>query len=384
MRGKLITAINPKVLTWARERCGLSVEDLARDLRKDSDIVKQWESGEAFPSYTTLEKLAYGHFKVPLAVFFFPEPPDVEDPVAKFRRLPEYELGRLSFDTRQKIMLAQAYQESLMELLQEPIASTLIWKELKTTTSCLPEIAPDVRNYLHISQEQQFHFGKENIAFKTWRDAIEKCGIFTFKASFKDRFVSGFCLIHDQFPIIMVNNSNSFSRQVFTLFHELGHILLGVNGITDVDDNYIDLMNKSDRLLEIACNKFAAEVLVPSSSLLKELPAFKAEGLKIVPELAKKYSVSREVILRRLLDYGAVDQACYASKAKEWNGDYLRQSRGTKGGNPYRTKLSYLGEGFSRLAFENYRQGRLSKAELALHLNVRARKLDKFESYIGW
>ncbi len=98
----MITAINPKVLTWARKRCGLSVEDLARNLGKDSDIVLQWESGEAFPSYTTLETLAYGHFKIPLAVFFFPEPPDIEDPAAKFRRLPEYELERLSPDTGRK------------------------------------------------------------------------------------------------------------------------------------------------------------------------------------------------------------------------------------------------------------------------------------------
>jgi Zn-dependent peptidase ImmA (M78 family)/transcriptional regulator with XRE-family HTH domain len=380
----LITSTNPKILTWARERCGLSVEDLARNLGKNSDIVQQWESGEAFPSYTTLETLAYSHFKVPLAVFFFPEPPDIEDAAAKFRRLPEYELGRLSSDTRQKILLAQAYQESLKELLQEPTASTLIWQDLKTTTSCLPELASDVRDYLQVSLEQQFSFSKGDEAFKTWREAIEQCGVYTFKDSFKDRFVSGFCLIHDQFPIIMVNNSNSFSRQIFTLFHELGHILLGVNGITDVEDKYIDLMSNSDRSLEIACNKFAGEVLVPSSAFLKELPAFEAEGQKIVPELAKKYSVSREVILRRLLDYGAIDQAYYASKAKEWNGDYLRQSRETKGGNWYRTRLSYLGDGFSHLAFENYRQGRLSKAELAEHLNVRARNLEGFESYIGW
>jgi len=380
----LITAINPKVLTWARKRCGLSVEDLARNLGKDSDIVLQWESGEAFPSYTTLETLAYGHFKIPLAVFFFPEPPDIEDPAAKFRRLPEYELERLSPDTWQKILLAQTYQDSLKELLQEPAASNLVWQDLKTTASCLPELASDVRDYLHVSLEQQFSFGREDKAFKTWRDAIEQCGVYTFKDSFKDRFVSGFCLIHDQFPIIMVNNSNSFSRQVFTLFHELGHILLGVNGITDVEDSYIDLMSNKDRSLEIACNKFASEVLVPSSAFLKELPSFEAEGQEIVPELARKYSVSREVILRRLLDYGAINQAYYASKAAEWNRDYLRQNRETKGGNWYRTRLSYLGEGFSHLAFENYRQGKLSKADLAEHLNVRARKLDQFETYIGW
>ena len=380
----MITAINPEILTWARKRCGFSVDELAEDLGKDSDIIRQWESGQKSPSYTTLEALAYSHFKIPLAVFFFPEPPDVDDPVAKLRRLPDYELEKLSYDTRQKILLAQAYQESLKELLQEPTASRLIWNDVKPSTSSLPEIASDIRSYLGVSLEQQFSFRGLDEAFKAWRNAIEQCGVYTFKDSFKDRFVSGFCLFHDRFPVVMINNSNSFSRQIFTLLHELGHILLGVNGITDVDDSYIDLMGNSDRSLEIACNHFAAEVLVPSSAFLKEIPTFETEGQEIIPELAKKYSVSREVILRRLLDYSAIDQAYYASKAAEWNRDYLRQSRGVSGGNWYLTKLSYLSEGFTRLAFESYRQGRLSKAELAEHLNVKARNLERLESHIGW
>ena len=168
-----------------------------------------------------------------------------------------------------------------------------------STSSTLPELASDIRSYLGISLEQQFNFRGFGEAFKAWRNAIEQCGVYTFKDSFKDRFVSGFCLFHDKFPVIMVNNSNSFSRQIFTLFHELGHILLGVNGITDVEDRYIDFMDNNDRSLEIACNHFAAEVLVPSSAFLKEVPEFEAAGQEIIPELAKKYSVSREVVLLR-------------------------------------------------------------------------------------
>ena len=62
----------------------------------------------------------------------------------------------------------------------------------------------------------------------------------------------------------------------------------------------------------------------------------------------------------------------------------MRQRRGTSGGNWYLTKLSYLGEGFTRIAFESYRQGRVTKDELAGHLNVKARNLESFERQIGW
>jgi Zn-dependent peptidase ImmA (M78 family) len=221
--------------------------------------------------------------------------------------LPDYELKRLSPDTRQKILIAQAYQESLKELLQKPIVSNLIWQDVSISLSAIPETASNVRSYLGISLEQQFSFRKGDEAFKAWRNALEQCGIFTFKDSFMDRFVSGFCLFHDEFPIIMINNSNSFSRQIFTLLHELGHILFGVNGITDVEEDYLNFMKNSEYSLEVACNRFAAEVLVPSSSFREDISAFEAAGQEIIPELAKKYSVSREVILRRLLDLGAID-----------------------------------------------------------------------------
>src|SRR5208282_6291742 len=134
----------------------------------------------------------------------------------------------------------------------------------------------------------------------------ETAGIFTFKDSLEDRFISGFCLLHDQFPVIMVNNSNALSRQMFTIAHELGHILFGVHGITDIDEAYFDLMDQADRELEIKCNEFAAELLVPDEEFKKDIVSFRATGPEIIPQIAQKYSVSREVILRRLLEHKLV------------------------------------------------------------------------------
>ena len=119
---------------------------------------------------------------------------------------------------------------------------------------------------------------------------------------------------------------------------------------------------------------------VPSEVFRDDIPShFEPE---IVPSLADKYSVSREVILRRLLEEGVVSQEYYASKAHEWNRDYLRIPPKEKGGNWFLTQLSYLGEGYTRLAFEGYYRGRLSKEQLAQHLNINAKNIDKLESYI--
>lgn len=378
----MIKSVNPNILSWGRKRLGLSVEELAYELKIDPDEVRMWEKGEKGLSYTTLSNLAHKYFKIPVAVFFFPKPPDIEDPVKKFRRLPEHEFEKLSIDTRRKILLAQTYQESLFEIVDESINLKTIHKDLNPRNYPLKKFASEIRKYLGMALDAQFRFKRQDEAFKAWRLALEQAGIFTFKDSFKDRAISGFCLIDEEYPVIMINNSNSFTRQTFTLLHELGHILFGVNGITDIDESYVEHMNTSDRKIEVFCNRLASEVLVPTTAFKPDVELFKDEGFDVIPELANKYSVSREVILRRLLDQKAVSEAEYVKMSAEWNKDYLRQKKEVSGGNWYLTHISYVGESFSKIAFEQYRRKKFDKATLANHLNIKARNLNKYTVYL--
>lgn len=378
----MITAVNPTIIQWARERSGLSLDDLASLMKRNPEELQQWENGERAPSYTTLEDLAYRHFKIPIAVFFFPVPPDVDDPKSSFRRLPEYELERFSPDTIQKIRVAQAYQDSLKEFFLDTSPERMIHHDISPRGYSVEVLATKVRKYLGISYKQQFDFRSNDQAFKAWRHALEEAGVFAFKDSFKDRYLSGFSLIHDQYPIIMVNNSNSFTRQIFTLIHELGHILYGVNGVTDIDESYIEYLERADQHIEIQCNRFAAEVLVPIKKFEADIPFIEEEGEEAISALAYKYSISREVILRRLLDFNIIDKEQYAIQSAEWNKDYLRPKKETSGGNWYLTKMAYLGAGFVQTAFSNYQKGKFDKATLANHLNVKSKNLNKFESYI--
>ena len=84
-------------------------------------------------------------------------------------------------------------------------------------------------------------------ALKAWRRAVEEKGIYVFKNSFKQKDVSGFCLYDPVFPIIYVNNSTAPTRQIFTILHELGHILTGTGGVTKRDDSYIAKLERRSR-----------------------------------------------------------------------------------------------------------------------------------------
>ena len=131
MKAESVTGIQPEMLRWARKTVGLSVADVAQMLKRGADEIEAWESGQGFPSYVQLEKLAYQVYKRPLAVFFLPSPPDEAVPQREFRTLPDADLQTLGRDTHLQIRRAHAHQLALKELFdgRNPIAAC-IWKNL--------------------------------------------------------------------------------------------------------------------------------------------------------------------------------------------------------------------------------------------------------------
>ena len=377
-----VTGINPAVLAWARKRSGQSIEQVAEALGKDPVVIRSWETGEAAPTYVQLEKLAYTVFRRPLALFFFPAPPDEPDPHQSFRTLPDFEIDELSAETRFKIRQARAMQLSFSELAAgvNPAARQMI-RDLPAVAKLksAPALAAAVREYLQIDVATQGNWKSNDHALRSWRAAVENAGVFVFKDSFKQKDVSGFSLYDDEFPVVYINNSTAKTRQMFTLFHEIGHLLAHTSGVTKRDDSYIDVLHGHSREVEVFCNRFAADVLVPDTSLSGEDLTASDDN---IARLARRYRVSREVILRRLLDRGTISEQYYRSKVKQWSADYFEKSDDDdteSGGNYYATQASYLSDTFARLAFRSYYQGSLSLEELARHLNVKMSSVSGLE-----
>lgn len=379
-----VEGLNPEVLRWARERAGLSVEDVAARMKKETGTLAAWEEGNDAPTFRQLEKLAESIYHRPIALFFFPEPPKEPDAGSEFRTLPSSEIESLHADTRLAMREGLAFRESLYELTEgRNPATRLITADIRASTDQgVEQLAARVRLYLGVDLGQQFEWENTEEALKNWRQAVETAGVFIFKRSFKQKGISGLCLSDSVFPLILVNNSTAHSRQIFTVFHELGHLLFAVSGITKDDTGFIRRMTGASRDIEVACNKFAAEFLVPVASFPWEV--FKNRDLDTaVRYVATRYSVSREVILRRLLDRGLVDEATYEAKAQQWNQEYLDSRAAMAGGNYYATQATYLGPSFLQLAFGRYYAGKVTLTELADHLGVKARSIPRLEAFVG-
>jgi len=151
-------------------------------------VVQDWEDGNASPTYLQLEKLAYEIFKRPLALFFFPEPPEEETPRQSFRTLPQQEIDLLKPKLLYLIRKAMVFRENLKELFDyvNPAKKKIyIDFEIKRSDS-VSNVAIEVRNYFGISLNEQYALKSTEDALKYWRNLLEEHGVFIFKDAFKD------------------------------------------------------------------------------------------------------------------------------------------------------------------------------------------------------
>lgn len=374
-----VSGINPKVLKWARRQAGLSLSEVADRLKKTPELVESWETGDAAPTYSQLETLAYRVFKRPVALFFFPEPPEEPEPERSFRTLPTPEASGLTADTRYKLREARAFQLFLYELNgnRNPAERRIFDDITISSHDSASEVARSVREYLGIEVETRSQFPSVPEWFKECRERVEEAGVYVFKNSFKDKEISGFCLYDSVFPIIYINNSTAAARQVFTIFHELAHILLHISGVTKLDDEYISVLTGEEKRIELFCNQFAADVLVPEQDFEVRVGKLPPDE-DLIHELARVYKVSRETILRRFLDRGRIPSNTYEELTQKWNKEFESRSRGS-GGDYYATRASYLGDKYLGLAFGRYHQGAVSEQRLAEMLGVKARNIPNLE-----
>lgn len=379
MKDKL--PINPDVLKWARTSLRLSLEEVAQRLgaKVEVEVLQAWENKEGSPTYPQLEKLAHEIYKRPVAVFFFPSVPKEETPTTEFRTLPDnvaHELPPEIVKLYRKAKLFQLYIEELYEGEKSVTTSLLDAFEINEKSE-FPLITKAIRKALGVSIEEQSEWRSAETAFKKWRDALEANGVFIFKDGFRNHDYSGFCLYHQKYPIIFVNNSMPDSRQVFTLFHELGHLLYHSGGIDFRSREAVRSFQGHYLNVEVSCNRFANEFLVPQEVFDSFGPRISKANFE---KLADYFSVSREVILRKYLDRGLVDADYYEKMASEWAAQ--AKKKGEPGGNYYYNQRTYLGERYINLVYERYYQNRISVDSVAEYLNIKVKNLPTFEHVV--
>lgn len=124
-----------------------------------------------------------------------------------------------------------------------------------------------------------------------------------------DEELSGMIYIKDGVPVIGVNSLHHPNRQRFTIAHEIGHLQMHHDIISEnvhVDKQFRVLMRDSNsstglELIEVQANQFASELLIPESMFdLSTIPASDIDDDAPLDQLAKKFRVSRQMLEYRI------------------------------------------------------------------------------------
>lgn len=379
--------ITPEVLKWARERrVKLSIERAAEKLKISTEQLESWENGTARPSFAKLKDIAK-LYRTHVSVFYLPQPPADFRPLADYRILPEPFARDEDQTYRLNANIIEAYERretliELYELLEEPPPQMTL--EIQENEE--PEAAAKkIRRYLNFDRKLLEQSKDEYSALKLWRQTVETKGVLVCQTSVNNslsinlKTARGFCVAEKPLPVIVLNSKDSAYGRIFTLIHELVHIALGRSAVQNTgfqEINHPDL-NRT----EVFCNQVAAEVLVPASELLKivQLQTLKEN----LPSLSKRFHVSSEVIMRRLLTLEVVSLHDYQEYRKRRREKYKGDST-SDGFAPYHNRLlNAAGEHFARTAFTAYYEQKITLAKLAAVLsNSNTKHLSKIESVI--
>lgn len=376
--------INHELLLWARESAGLRVERAARKLGVTAGRLEDWESGRSRPTVVQLRKAA-NVYKRPFAVFFLPRAPAPSGLPRDFRRVVGVEAPQMSPELLLELRRARRRRTIALEIAEDLEATAPPSPPRATVADDPDDVAARGRTWLGPGLGDQARWQGTYDALNGWIAAFENRGVLVFQTSEVSLAeMRGFSLSERAWPAIVLNAKDHPRARVFTLMHEFTHLMLSQPGLCDPERVGWRAARSQDERIEVYCNRVAGALLVPGDALWAD--ARVGAGRRavswdepVIRDLADRFAVSREVILRRLVILGRATSAFYERKREEYLEQYRLQTlraREREGHAPlYRIAVRDNGRRFTRLVLEALERDRITSADVSDYLGVRLKHL---------
>jgi Zn-dependent peptidase ImmA (M78 family)/DNA-binding XRE family transcriptional regulator len=324
--------VSGRVLAWARDFRGLSLDDAARLIGITAAELEELETEVKRPTLTRFESIAAA-YRLPLATLFRRTPPKEPAELPDFRTF-EGAAPRKSFAFRVALSNVRTLQAVLRTLRSED-------EEFHTAELRQYNLGgdpfrqgEDERAEIGISIQRQLDWAIDD-GFRHWRAIIERLGISVYLQNFETTDCRG-CALWDEggSPAILINKTErSENGWTYTLIHEYAHLLVRRPGISD--------LNRRNPV-EVFCNRFAAAFLMPVIALRRVLPTWPDQAIEwrdaTIREAAKQLKVSTQALAIRLEELGKA-QAGFNRRFIP----RIHPPHPQDGGNSIRTRLSELG-----------------------------------------
>ncbi|WP_348970466.1 XRE family transcriptional regulator [Pseudomonas atacamensis] len=363
--------VNPTILTWSRERAGLSTEQVARKLPVKPERVERWEAGKARPTFLQAQKWAsVAH--IPFGFLFLPKPPAEELPLPDLRTVRGIAPEQPSLNLLDTVKDAIRKQDWYLEHLHDQGREELPFVGRFTSRSSVKDVAADMRATLGVDPYvARLDYEKYSRALIL---AAEDVGVLVMRSGIAlgnthrklevDEF-RGFAISNAFAPVVFINSADAPTARLFTLMHELAHIWIGSSGVSDGN-------TAADLEEERFCNAVAGEFLAPED-LFRAAWDTRINWEENLAPLSTRFHLSKLAVGRRALDLGYLTQPQYSAYYRR----VLKEFRDKEGGmgDYYRNTTAKNSARLSRAVLNEALSGRLLLRDAGIILGVQPAKL---------
>lgn len=376
--------IKPTILKTLRENRRIPTDSMAEKLKMTKESYEAYEENEVLLTIEQAGKIAK-IFKRNWTVFLLKEPP---------------EKPRFKNDNRSSSLQRSGIGLKTYDALEE--ANYLLNFIVAITddkTNKIPALSADqpasalaseFRKSINCPVDKEAAFRDSGQALNYWIKQLGNIGINVSRFPLGDGDgVRAFSIHKENKAIVVLNSDDSNNGKIFSLFHEVAHILRRNTGICDLH---------RDENAESYCNNFASEILIPSvkyQELIKELVINNDTALEQATELSKKLKVSRLTVLTRFLRSQLITKTRYdelywtelaSYQSYKEKQEAVRSAAKAKGGikiHPYALKRARLGRLFTNEIFDAMHQSRVSPFQASKYLGFSVGKIGSFNEWVG-
>lgn len=382
MGNKNYAYINCEMLKWARERTPIKIDEIPIRVKEfTSEQIESWEKGIEYPSINQAKKLC-NLYDIPFAALYLTKLPNVEDTTYIDRRTYRDNLDEeISYELWKEINRLKSCRECAIELLNLDEYKN-IFKEINPDFST-NDISMKIREIFSIEIPFKNKTAYSNKAFNYFRNKIESKGVMVLQIeNISIKEIRGISLNYEILPIIAVNKNDSDRAKVFTLFHEMAHLVRRTSNLCLID------FNEREDEEEKICNNLAANILIPEITLDSIIKGKDLSDDRIITNLSDRYAVSKFVIIKRLYDLNKIDFVLYKSKYEKYLDIFneikeIRKKQGQKIIVTQDKKLiSSSGKLYPKIILDAYYEGKISFGEVCNTLNINSRYIDNIERMV--
>ena len=341
-------------LKRAREALGLSLRDLEAKIQSlvTAQAIGKYERDESMPSSTVLLALARA---LNVSPEYLISEQKIELTGVDFRKGPH--AGAKEERTVEAAILDQVERYlALEELLPEAQSSWKIGEDFVVNSIDSAEKCAD-------ELRAQWKLGIDPIPMMA--ELLEDKGVKVIALDLPEDVSGSKAFVerpgNDNVPVIVVNAGHNGERQRFTLAHELGHLVMSFDGLSDKEQ-------------EKAADRFAGAFLMAKEMLVRVLGKHRTEiSMGELVELKKLFQVSIASLIVRCNQLGVISKALYGRlwaqiRAWGWNGPQSNE--------PHRLPPE-VPQRMERLCFRAISEGAISESKAAELMRMSVREIDR-------